>query len=283
MNAGEPRARSEVGASASHDHETSLREIEYLSPPAAVSMTDGYFELASLEHFWVRRRFEVFRQLAGNLVSEAREIAEVGCGHGILQRQIEDAYGREVTGFDLNEYGLKHNLSRRSRVCCYDLYQREPAFRERFDLIFLWDVLEHIAEEDRFLQALKFHLAPRGHLVLNVPAGQWAFSAYDVAAGHVRRYSIGTLRETLARNRLDVQLWSYWGLPLVPTLALRKLWLLGARDQREAYSAGFDSRSAAVNKMMRLLSLCEVIPQKILGTSLMAVVLGSGIAETSGH
>lgn len=281
MNAGEPRTRGEVCASASRDHDTSLREIEYLSPPAPVSMTEGYFELASLEHFWVRRRFEVFRQLAGNLVSQAQAIAEVGCGHGILQRQIEDAYGREVTGFDLNEYGLKHNQSRRSKVCCYDLYQREPVFRERFDLIFLWDVLEHIADEDRFLQALKFHLAPRGHLVLNVPAGQWAFSAYDVAAGHVRRYSIGALREALERSQLTVKRWSYWGLPLVPTLALRKLWLLGARDQRKAYSTGFDSRSAAVNKMMRLLSQCEVIPQKILGTSLMAVVQGSGNAETS--
>lgn len=258
-----------------------MREIEYLSPPAPVSMTEGYFELASLEHFWVRRRFEVFRQLAGNLVSQAQAIAEVGCGHGILQRQIEDAYVREVTGFDLNEYGLKHNLSRRSKVCCYDVHQMERAFRERFDLIFLWDVLEHIAEEDRFLQALKFHLAPRGHLVLNVPAGQWAFSAYDVAAGHVRRYSIGTLREALERNRLDVALWSYWGLPLVPTLALRKLWLLGARDQRKAYSAGFDSRSTAVNKMMGLLSQCEVIPQRILGTSLMAVVQESGNAKRS--
>lgn len=281
MNAGEQRARSEVCASASHDQETPLREIEYLSPPAPVSMTEGYFELASLEHFWVRRRFEVFRQLAGNLVSQAQAIAEVGCGHGILQRQIEDAYVREVTGFDLNEYGLKHNLSRRSKVCCYDVHQMERAFRERFDLIFLWDVLEHIAEEDRFLQALKFHLAPRGHLVLNVPAGQWAFSAYDVAAGHVRRYSIGTLREALERNRLDVALWSYWGLPLVPTLALRKLWLLGARDQRKAYSAGFDSRSTAVNKMMGLLSQCEVIPQRILGTSLMAVVQESGNAKRS--
>lgn len=281
MNAGEPRARSEIYTSASHDHENSLREIEYLSPPAPVSMTEGYFELASLEHFWVRRRFEVFRQIAGNLVAEAREIAEVGCGHGILQRQIEDAYGREVTGFDLNECGLKHNLSRRSKVCCYDLYQREPAFRARFDLIFLWDVLEHIAEEDRFLLALKFHLAPRGHLVLNVPAGQWAFSAYDVAAGHVRRYSIGALREVLRRNRLNVALWSYWGLPLVPTLALRKLWLMGVRDQRKVYSAGFDSRSAAVNKMMRLLSQCEVVPQKILGTSLMVVVQGTGNVETS--
>ena len=61
------------------------RQIEYLTPPTKVSMTDGYFELASLGHFWVRRRFEVFQKLAGKLVSSAREMAEIGCGQGLLR------------------------------------------------------------------------------------------------------------------------------------------------------------------------------------------------------
>jgi SAM-dependent methyltransferase len=245
-------------------------------------MTDGYFELASLDHFWVRRRFEVFQRLAGKLVSGAREIAEFGCGHGILQRQIEDAYGREVTGFDLNENGLKCNLSRFSKVCCYDVFQMEPTLRQRYDLIFLWDVLEHIAEEDRFLKALMFHLAPGGRVVLNVPAGQWAFSPYDVAAGHVRRYSIGMLRETSRRNQLEFNRWSYWGLPLVPTLLLRKFWLRGSRDQSKTYSAGFNMRTSTINEIMSMVSMCEVIPQRMLGTSLMAVLQEMKSAEGNG-
>ena len=43
-------------------------------------------------------------------------------------------------------------------------------------MILLFDVLEHITEEDQFLNALLFHLKPHGKLVINVPAGQWAFS-----------------------------------------------------------------------------------------------------------
>ena len=39
-----------------------------------------------------------------------------------MKRQM--AYGREVMGFDLNENGLKHNLSQRSRVICYDVFQK---------------------------------------------------------------------------------------------------------------------------------------------------------------
>jgi 2-polyprenyl-3-methyl-5-hydroxy-6-metoxy-1,4-benzoquinol methylase len=153
----------------------SNREINYLSAPAQVSMADRWFEIASADHFWVRRRFGVLQRLADRLIRNARKIAEVGCGHGLLQQQIEEAYGREVSGFDLNETALKRNVSSTKSVYCYDIYERHPSLREGFDVIFLFDVLEHITDEDRFLKALLFHLAPGGQLVVNVPAGQWAF------------------------------------------------------------------------------------------------------------
>ena len=250
----------------------SEREIKYLSSPAEVSMADHWFEIASIEHFWVQRRFEVLQRLADGLIISAKDMAEIGCGHGLLQRQIEDSYEREVAGFDLNEFALKQNVSRRSAVCCYDIFSANPTLQSKFDVIFLFDVLEHISDEDGFLAALFFHLAGNGKLVLNVPAGQWAYSEYDQAAGHVRRYSISMLRETAARSGLRVQKWSYWGLPLVPTLALRKLWLRGKKDKVGIISSGFDSRSKTINRLLRLVSQCEMVPQKLLGTSLMAIL-----------
>lgn len=251
---------------------TTVPNIVYLSPPAVVSMADRWFEIAAPGHFWIRRRFEVFRRLAGGLIPGASELGEVGCGHGLLQRQIEETYGRQVTGFDLNEFALKQNQSRLSKICCYDIYQTDLALQARFDLIFLFDTLEHIVDEDRFLSALLFHLAPGGKLVVNVPAGQWAFSAYDRAAGHKRRYSIQSLRDVAAHNNLEVKDWSYWGLPLVPILMLRKFWLVGKHDQGKIISAGFDSRTGIINRLLGFLSACETIPQTSLGTSLMAVL-----------
>lgn len=251
---------------------SSSRKVEYLSPAAEVSMSDGYFQIAGTDHFWVRRRFQVLQQLAGHIINGAAEIAEIGCGHGLLQRQVEDGYGKAVTGFDLNEYGLQHNVSRISRVCCYDIHQKSEEFRNKFDLILLFDVLEHIPDEDGFIRSILFHLAPQGRLVISVPAGQWAYSAYDRAAGHVRRYSIGSLRETAQRTSLELERWSYWGLPLVPTLALRKVLVGMKKDAQAIYSTGFDSRSTIVNGALGALSRCEWIPQKWLGTSVMAVL-----------
>ena len=254
----------------------STRKIEYLTPPAEVRMADRWFEIASIDHFWIRRRFQVLQKLTGGWMASAGEMAEVGCGHGLLQRQIEDAYGREVTGFDLNEYALTQNVSRRSRVCCYDIFRRDPALRSRYDVIFLFDVLEHIPDEDAFLSAVLFHLKPAGKLVVNVPAGQWAFSVYDTAAGHVRRYSLRSLRESLQRNGLQTLEATYWGFPLVPTLVARKLWLMGMRDKSAVIKTGFDPGRPSVNEALEMLSRLEVIPQKLLGTSLMVVAQGKG-------
>jgi cyclopropane fatty-acyl-phospholipid synthase-like methyltransferase len=235
-------------------------------------MADRWFEIATIDHFWVRRRFEVLQRLAGALISGSDEMAEIGCGHGLLQRQIEDRYGREVCGFDLNEYALKQNISRRSTVCCYDIFQRAPELRQKFDVIFLFDVLEHIGEEDAFLSAVSFHLAPKGRMIVNIPAGKWAFSSYDKAAGHVRRYSVGMLKQTTSRNHLEIEKCSYWGFPLIPTLMLRKLWLIGSHDQSKVITTGFDSRFTVLNKTLWILSKCEMVPQRLLGTSLMAVI-----------
>jgi SAM-dependent methyltransferase len=235
-------------------------------------MADRWFEIAAIDHFWIRRRFEVLQRLAGGLVASAREIAEIGCGHGLLQLQIEETYDRDVTGFDLNEVALKLNVSRRSAINCYDIYQKDLALRGKFDLIFLFDVLEHIADEDGFLGAALFHLAPGGRIAVNVPVGMWAYSEYDIAVGHVRRYSIGSLRETAKRNNLEISKCTYWGLPLLPALALRKLWLLGKHDENQIVSAGMDSRSEVINRLLGLASQCEPIPQTVLGTSLMAVL-----------
>jgi SAM-dependent methyltransferase len=256
-------------------------EITYLSQPAPVSMGDRWFEIANIDHFWIRRRFEVFQHLAGSLIPGAREIAEFGCGHGLLQRQIENAYGRDVSGFDLNDAALKQNLSQHSPVSCYNISHRNPALRARFELIFLFDVLEHVEDEDAFLQAAVFHLASDGSLLINVPAGQWVYSAYDRAAGHLRRYSIRALRAVAVRNSLEITDWCYWGMPLMPLLIARKLWLAGRRDAASIITSGFDSRGDSMNQLLTWISRCEPAAQQLFGTSLMAVLRPIGRLMTS--
>src|SRR5262249_54240871 len=113
--------------------------IIFLSPPAPVSMSDCYYDVVGLDHFFIRRRLDVLIRLGNSLFRSARNAAEVGCGAGVVQRQIEDRYGIPVTGIDLNQFALEKNISRLSKLYCYDIHQRLPEFREKFDIIFLCD------------------------------------------------------------------------------------------------------------------------------------------------
>jgi SAM-dependent methyltransferase len=244
------------------------RAVAYLSAAMPVNMGDWWFDVATSDHFWIRRRFEVMKRLADSAVKNAKRMAEIGCGNGLLQRDIEDCYGIPVAGFELNEIALQKNVSRVSPLYCYNIHQRNPEFRGHFDLLLLFDVLEHIEDEDAFLQSAKFHLAEAGTLLINVPAHQFFFSDYDRAAGHIRRYSIEQLVKVAEQNGFKARTFTYWGLPLVPLLLLRKTMSMQRSDGR----AGLDTRGSTMNALLGLLAQVEPLPQRFLGTSVMTVL-----------
>ena len=242
--------------------------ITYLTEPTPVSMGDWWFDIATEKHFWIRRRFDVMRRLADDVLRSSNSAAEIGCGHGLLQKEVEDHYGIPVTGFDLNEFALQKNVSRLGPLYCYDIHQRNPEFDARFDLLFLFDVLEHIEGEADFLQAVRFHLTDCGSLLVNVPAHQFLYSDYDRAAGHIRRYDAKRLADVAEKNGFKIRAMTYWGLPLVPLLLARKVLPM----ERDDGKAGFDTRGTTINSVLSSLARCELLPQKFLGTSLMAVL-----------
>ena len=246
--------------------------VVFLSKPLTGIMADQYFDLASPEHFWCKRRFEVLQKLADGRLRSAGKAAEIGCGNGVLQRQIEDAYDLAPVGFDLHEAALRGNISRRGDIYCYDIHERAGAFRKAFDLLLMFDVLEHIEDQDRFLDSARFHLADGGCIIINVPAMDWLYSLYDQVQGHQRRYSLSALLEVAKRNRFRVSAATYWGGPLVPVLALRKAILALRKPGSDSYPVGFDSRGRIINTGLLHLSRCEPLPQRIAGTSVMAVL-----------
>lgn len=255
------------------------RAVEYLSQPEEVRMGDQWFEIADLEHFWIRRRFEVFCRL-GETPDRGARLAEIGCGNGLVQRQFEDRLDRAIDGFDLNDYALRQNVSRRSRVVCCDVLERRAELSGAYGGIVLFDVLEHIEDEDGFLGAALHMLAEGGKIFVNVPAFMSLFSRYDDAAGHLRRYDHRMLAATAERSGLALTRWTYWGLPLTPLLWLRRLRLALTASNGDTIRKGFAPPGALANRLLLAGSRCEPIPQHAYGTSLMAVLeRSSGVSE----
>lgn len=245
--------------------------VRHLSPPMGVNMGNRYYDFAGPEHFWIIRRFAVARRLAGDLLHPGATACEIGCGNGVLQWQLEQAAGMTVDGMDLNLPGLESSIAARGEVYHYNVFDRRPEFAGKYDLLFLFDVLEHLDDDLGFLQACLFHLKPGGHIVINVPARMELFSRYDIQAGHSRRYDIDGLLKVCQAAGLSERALTYWGLPFYPLLRIRKWRLRNVQDMAELCEKGFAPPGALANRLLGAISGFEPIPQRWTGTSVQGV------------
>ncbi len=243
---------------------------EVLSSARAVSMGDEWFDVARGDHFWIERRFEVIRRLCAPVLGPDLEVAEIGCGIGLVQSQFETHLDLAVDGFDLNAAALQKNRSERGRLRSYDVHDRHPSLEARYDLTLLLDVIEHVEDDVSFLDASSFLAKPGGHLLVNVPATPSLFSRYDEAAGHLRRYTPNALLAVGRACDLEVVAWTYWGLPLLPAALARKL-LVRRAEAEDVIRLGFQPPGALLNRAMGLAARLEPIPQRLFGTSLLAL------------
>lgn len=242
--------------------------IVFLSEPAPVKMGTEWFDIVDADHFWIRNRFRVFQKITAPLSKKAR-YAEIGCGTGLFQSQIERDAGISIEGFDLDLEALKKNTSRAS-LFVYNIFDKRPELKSAYDGLFLFDVLEHLDEDKAFLESCLYHLKPCGQIYINVPSREELRSKYDTLVGHVRRYSLPDLVSLAKSCGLTIQQKTYWGMPLYPVLVLRKQLMKKTPDQKVLQS-GMKPPGQLANKLLALLSFLEPIPQTILGTSAMLV------------
>src|SRR5260370_16982785 len=98
--------------------------VGIMSEPQNINMADDLFEIATADNFWMKRRFDVARRMFDVAGLNGKMILEVGCGHGLLQRQVEDWYQVPVDGIDLNLQALQKNVSRRGGVYFYNIFEK---------------------------------------------------------------------------------------------------------------------------------------------------------------
>ena len=159
-------------------------------------------------HFWFRARARVIallsRQITANL-PKGHRILELGCGNGGMLRALANACPTaQVIGMDLFAEGLRH--ARRRTPC--PLVQADVCrapFSARFELIGMFDVLEHIPDDRGILRQVNNLLSPNGALLMTVPAHPELWSYFDEASQHCRRYTPEELRQKLEEAGLVVE------------------------------------------------------------------------------
>lgn len=164
-----------------------------------------------------RTRYRLaLRWLALDSESSARAL-DVGAGNGAFMVQAlrcspkVQIYGAEYSqaAIDLARPGIRDRLAR-----C-DLQGVQPLpWGGGFQVISCMEVLEHLPDDALALEHVSRALSPGGRLFVSVPAWQSLWGPQDVAAGHVRRYEPGVLRQRMASAGLSVKRMKCWGGPL---------------------------------------------------------------------
>ena len=208
----------------------------------------------------------MYRQIAPHV---GKRILEIGAGIGNFTEFFQD---RELVVPsdifpDCVEYLERRFADRRNvRPLALDIAaEKAPDLvRYGFDTVVCLNVLEHIEDDDLALQRMWNALAPRGRLILLVPACQFIYGTVDRSLGHFRRYSRRSLLPKMRSAGFEIEASFFMNLPGIAG------WLLNNRVLRRRQ----ESRDQVVFFDRFIVPLVERLERVIappIGMSLIAI------------
>jgi SAM-dependent methyltransferase len=217
-----------------------------------VNFKSAEFEaLYALEqtYFWFRARIRLILWAFGHYANRSASFLEIGCGTGAVLSAIAREHPQVATwGSEAHLEGLKYARTRIDPARLVQMDARRIPFADEFDAIGLFDVLEHIEEEQLVLSQVRRTLRPGGLLLITVPQHRFLWSAADEHAGHVRRYTRAELIRGIEHSNFKVMKCTSFISVLFPLLFASRLLRRGKRyDELAEYRV-----PSAVGKVLEL-------------------------------
>lgn len=124
-------------------------------------MADGYADYSASEatlRQQARRTLRIIRsyQHGGNLL-------EIGCAYGFFLLEAKEWY--ESQGIEISSFAARQAQQRQLRVVCGDFLQT-PFTAKQFEVVCLFDCIEHLADPFSYLMKTAEVLTPAGIVVL---------------------------------------------------------------------------------------------------------------------
>lgn len=160
---------------------------------------------------YILRRDRVLRHL--HRVPPCR-VLDIGCGPGALLTELS-RLGFQAYGVDRSAQArqLGQSLSTTKNPVTLQA-ELDPGWKGTFDLLFSFEVIEHIEDDKGALRDWRPYLSDGGGLILSTPAHRKKWSANDEWAGHCRRYEKDELIETIEQAGFEVEHIECYGFPL---------------------------------------------------------------------
>lgn len=118
-------------------------------------------------------------QLRELISNKETEIADFGCGRGWLSNKLS-SFGN-VTGFDISELSIKNAQKSfpNNTFVCIDASQEIPMeYFGKFDVLISSEVIEHIDDQQNYLNNIYKLLKNKGVFLITTPNGTWFNSFY---------------------------------------------------------------------------------------------------------
>lgn len=142
------------------------------------------------ESFWFEHRNNSLVTAIKNFPPSG-EIFDIGAGNGYVAQALEKN-GFSTVALEPGIVGARNAKNKGLTVICSTL-EDANFFPNSISAVGLFDVLEHIKDDTKFLAQLKDLLKPEGKLYLTVPAYNILWSVEDEITGHYRRYNLRNL------------------------------------------------------------------------------------------
>lgn len=178
------------------------------------------FDNSIMMHYYPKRILEILKEQG---IYQDVKCLELGLGHG-YSTEIFSSYFMDYTVLDgdtviIEKFQNEHpNLS----VNIVKTYFEEYCTDEKFDVIILGFVLEHVDNPRMLLEKYKKLLAPNGKMFITVPNAEtlnrrigmyggllediFALSEHDIRCGHKRYYSLTSLENEVDECGLKILL-----------------------------------------------------------------------------
>jgi len=186
-----------------------------------------YFDdLAPLEetNFWFRARNRLIIWALREYFAAAKNFYEIGCGTGYVLSGVGRSFPHlSLFGSEIFKEGIFYAAERAPAATFFQMDARSIPFKDEFDVIGAFDVLEHISEDEGVLQQMFQAVRPNGGVILTVPQHQFLWSKADDYACHVRRYAAKDLNEKVVRAGFQVLRVTSFVSLLLPFMMISRL------------------------------------------------------------
>lgn len=219
---------------------------------------DAYREMADIEgcHWWFAGRRRILASLIARLeVGKPARILEIGCGTG-GNLEMLSRFG-EVAAMEADADAraiAKEKTGGRFDIRAGRCPDAIPFPAGAFDLVCLFDVLEHIDEDVATLRAVRALLAPGGQALVTVPAYRWLWSAHDEFLHHKRRYTAREMKAKAREAGFAIPVLSYFNTLLFPLAAAARFFKLSGaavppRPMNRLFHAAFGAERFLVGRL----------------------------------